>query len=87
MKTGHIALLSAIGLSTVAIAQTTTPQTTPDNGTDNMTTAPIPAPGNVEDVPTAPTPTVPESDPMTTTTPDAPDTTTAPPGETATPQR
>ena len=39
MKTAHIALLSAIGLSTVAIAQTS-PQTTPDNNStlDNSVT-------------------------------------------------
>lgn len=78
MKTAHIALLSAIGLSTVAIAQTS-PQTTPDNNTvlENSVTTTTPAPDATE-VPQAPTPTVPETDSATDpTTPATPDTTTS----------
>jgi hypothetical protein len=72
MKTAHIALLSAIGLSTVAIAQTS-PQTTPDNNTvlENSVTTTTPAP-EAADTPQAPTPTVPETDSATdAATPDA----------------
>lgn len=77
MKTAHIVLLSAIGLSTVAIAQTS-PQTTPDNNTvlENSVTTTTPAP-EAADTPQAPTPTVPETDSATDpATPDAAPSTT-----------
>jgi hypothetical protein len=80
MKTAHIALLSAIGLSTVAIAQTS-PQTTPDNNStldNSVTTTPAP---DATGTPETPTPTVPETDSATDPT------TSATPESAPTPQR